>query len=72
MELTTAWNGTLDLGVVVVSPLPSGIHFCWQKSLISPSGFLQHQSFSLFFNNRIEELANYILGLRYSYNLGSG
>ena len=27
-ELTTAWNGTLGLGVIVVSPLPSDINFC--------------------------------------------
>ena len=64
MELTTAWNGTLDLGVAVVSSLPTDIHFCWQKSLVSPStlyaGFLQQQyiniAFSLYCNNRIEEL----------------
>jgi len=30
MELTTAWNGTLDLGVVVVCSLPTDIHFCGQ------------------------------------------
>jgi len=42
MELTTAWNGTLDLGVVVVSPLPTDVHFCWQNLISSSSTPIQH------------------------------